>query len=38
LGHAYLSTGAETTRLIVVCWHPLPTKIRIMSEINDPVM
>ena len=30
LSHAYLSTGAEATRLIVVCWHPLPTKIRVM--------
>lgn len=38
LGHAYLSTGAEATRLIVVCWHPLPTKVRVRSEINDPVM
>lgn len=25
LGHAYLSTGAVETKLIVVCWHPLPS-------------
>jgi len=25
LGHAYLSTGVKDARLIVVCWHPLPS-------------
>ncbi|MGD9912963.1 MAG: helix-turn-helix domain-containing protein [Rhizobiaceae bacterium] len=25
LGHAYLSTGATAAKLIVVCWHPLPS-------------
>jgi transcriptional regulator with XRE-family HTH domain len=25
LGHAYLSTGDTDARLIVVCWHPLPS-------------
>jgi len=25
LGHAYLSTGDTPAKLIVVCWHPLPS-------------
>lgn len=27
LGHAYLSTGQEEARLLVVCWHPASSEI-----------
>jgi transcriptional regulator with XRE-family HTH domain len=38
LGHAYLSTGADEARLIVVCWHPQPGEAGIINEIGGQVM
>ena len=32
LGHAYLSTGTAEARLLVVCWHPLPTDAETINE------
>lgn len=38
-GHAYLSTGPIEARLIVVCWHPLPSDTQhVDRETNALVM
>lgn len=38
-GHAYLSTGPTEARLIVVCWHPLPSDTQhVDRETNALVM